>query len=199
MYRIIIILLFCFPRLFGLENKTNAMLKSFIVPGWGEKILKYEKRAKIFSNIELSLWISCIGSYTYSYHQKKQYQSFASKHAGVYAKNKDHKYWVDIGNYIDLESHNSEHLRWRYFDEIYSEKSDWEWDSISNMKKFENMRILSDYLSKSGEYIIGTIFLNHILSALDTLYLINLNKVNSITFFPIIKQDYNAIGLMVVF
>ena len=199
MCRIITILLFCFSTLNGLDMNFNPVLKSVVIPGWGEKTLKYHKRARLFSNMELSLWISCIGVYTYSHHSKEQYKTFASRHAGVYARNKDHKYWVDIGNYINLDSHNTEHLRWRYFDEIYSENENWEWDSSSNMKKFEKMRIRSDYYSKSGEYILGAILLNHIISAIDTIYLMNLNKKSLISFYPIINKNYNAIGLKIVF
>ena len=32
-----------------------------------------------------------------------QYQSYAAEYAGVNPKNKNHKYWVDIGNYINQE------------------------------------------------------------------------------------------------
>ena len=39
------------------------------------------------------------------------------------------------------------------------------------MKKFEKMRIESDMLSKYGEYVIGVITLNHIVSAINSLYL----------------------------
>jgi len=33
----------------------NPVLKSIIVPGWGEHALKEKKRSRLFSNIELSL------------------------------------------------------------------------------------------------------------------------------------------------
>ena len=39
------------------------------------------------------------------------------------------------------------------------------------MKKFEKMRIESDMLSKYGEYVIGVITLNHIVSAIILLLL----------------------------
>ena len=126
-----------------------------------------------------------------------QYQSFAVEHAGVDAENKDHKYWVDIGNYIDIDQHNSEHLRWRYLDEIYDESDRWLWDNKNNMKNFESMRIRSDMLAKTGEYVIGAIIMNHLLSAIDTLYLLRLKKENDVTIIPIIKES--NYGLMLNF
>ena len=172
----------------------NPVLKSIIVPGWGEHALKEKKRSRLFSNIELSLWTACLGAYTYSHHSMLKYKSFAVEHAGVFSSGKDKKYWVDIGNYIDIENHNSEHLRWRYFDELYDENDSWYWDNIDNMKKFESMRIKSDYYAKTGEYIIGAIVLNHIISAIDTFYLL---RLKNITFMPIITNGVNEISLQI--
>ena len=172
----------------------NQVLKSIIVPGWGEHALKEKKRSRLFSNIELSLWTACLGAYTYSHHSMLKYKSFAVEHAGVFSSGKDKKYWVDIGNYIDIENHNSEHLRWRYFDELYDENDSWYWNNIDNMKKFESMRIKSDFYAKTGEYIIGAIILNHIISAIDTFYLL---RIKNITFLPIITNGVNEISLQI--
>ena len=181
----------------GKPFELNPVLKSAIIPGWGEYVIEKNKRARLFSSIELSLWTTCLATYTFSYHQMLQYQSFAVEHAGVDTDNKNHKYWVDIGNYIDIEQHNSEHLRWRYLDEIYNETDRWDWDTKNNMKNFESMRIRSDMLAKTGEYIIGAIIMNHILSAIDTLYFIRLKKVNELAVIPMIGE-YNY-GLMFKF
>ena len=62
------------------------------------------------------------------------------------------------------------------------------------MKKFESMRIRSDYFAKTGEYILGAIVLNHIISAIDTYYLL---RVKNITFFPTIINGVNEISLRV--
>ena len=178
----------------GKPFELNPVLKSTLIPGWGEAVLENNKRARLFSSIELSLWTACLATYTASYHQMLQCQSFAVEHAGVDADNKDHKYWVDIGNYIDIDQHNSEHLRWRYLDEIYDESDRWLWDNKNNMKNFESMRIRSDMLAKTGEYVIGAIIMNHLLSAIDTLYLLRLKKENDVAIIPIIREsDYGLI------
>ena len=181
----------------GKPFELNPVLKSSLIPGWGEAVLESNKRARLFYSIELSLWTACLATYTASFHQMLQYQSFAVEHAGVDADNKDHKYWVDIGNYIDIDQHNSEHLRWRYLDEIYDESDRWLWDNKNNMKNFESMRIRSDMLAKTGEYVIGAIIMNHLLSAIDTLYLLRLKKENDVTIIPIIEES--NYGLMLSF
>ena len=195
----IILLLLISGFLKGENFELNPILKSALIPGWGETVLDNNKRARFFSTIELSLWTTCLATYTFSYHQMLQYQSFAIEHAGVDARDKNHKYWVDIGNYIDMEHHNSEHLRWRYIDELYSETDAWNWDTRNNMKKFESMRIRSDMLAKTGEYIIGGIVMNHILSAIDSLYLIRLNKVDNMTIIPMFDKDSYGLVLKLRF
>ena len=64
------------------------------------------------------------------------------------------------------------------------------------MEKFELMRIRSDYFSKAGEYILGAIVLNHIVSAIDALYLV---RLENITFVPILSNEVNKISLNITF
>lgn len=197
--KILIIITSLFLFINAQDYELNPFIKSALVPGWGERAMKNNTRARFFSNIEISLWTICVGTYTYAYHSKNEYESYAAKYAGVNVKGKNHKYWVDIGNYIDIEEHNAEHLRWRNFDEIYTEKSQWEWESLDRMENFENRRIKSDILFKSGGYVIGAIVLNHILSSIDALYLLRINKIEQISFKPMTSPNMNGVELNIVF
>ena len=194
--KIIIIISFFISSTMGNNYTISPVVKSFIMPGWGEKALGNSKRSRLFSNIEISLWVVCISSYTSSYHQMLKYKSFAVEHAGISSAHRDKKYWVDIGNYIDIDAHNDEHLRWRYFDELYDESAKWSWNNRKNMKKFEDMRIRSDYYAKTGEYIIGAIVLNHLISGIDALYLL---RLENITFLPKINNGINEMSLNIRF
>ena len=51
------------------------------------------------------------------------------------------------------------------------------------------MRIRSDNLAMTGKFIIGGIVMNHIISAIDALYLTRLEKIKSISLVPTISQD----------
>ncbi len=171
-------------------NKTiHPAVKSAFIPGWGESSLLKTSQSRFFNLLELTLWSSCLAFYNFSDHQKLQYQSYAAKYAGTNQKNKSHKYWVDIGNYLSLESHNAEHLRWRQTNDIYDYDLDWNWQSEKHMKKFEEMRIKSDKLAKYGEYTIGIITLNHIISAINSLYLSKLSENVKVHSF-IEKEDF---------
>ena len=193
MFKKLVLLFFSFSILFSQDFTIKPVIKSFLVPGWGEKILGNKKRSRFFSNIEISLLTTCIGSYLVSQHQVLQYRTYASNHANVKVRGKSHKYWVDIGNYLNIDEHNAEHLRWREFDAIYDRENSWSWDTESNMKKFEKMRIKSDYYKKAGEYILGATILNHIISAIDVIYL---SKVKELSFLP--KIDKEKIEMQVI-
>jgi len=168
------------------NKKIHPALKSAIMPGWGESSLLKPSHSLFFNLLEMTLWSTCLGLYNFSNHQKLQYQSYASKYAGINRKNKNHKYWVDIGNYLSLENHNAEHLRWRQIDDIYGNDYDWNWESQKHMKKFEKMRIRSDKLAKYGEYALGIITLNHIVSAINSHYLFRLS--NKVKFYSFIDE-----------
>ena len=175
-------------------NRTiHPLVKSALIPGWGESSLSKPSQAQFFNLLELTLWSTCFGFYKFSNHKKLQYQSYAAKYAGINGKNKSHKYWVDIGNYLNLESHNAEHLRWRQIDDLYDFDYDWNWESQKHMKKFEEMRIRSDKLEKYGEYTIGIITLNHIISSINSLYLSRLN--NNVRFYSFIEKGKIKIEL----
>ena len=199
MYKKIIFIILSISFIFS-NNEIYGIhpsLQSVFIPGWGQTTLKNKKHANTFISIEFALWTAYLGSYTFSKHQKNQYQSFAANHASVNPKNKNHNYWVDIGNYIDIDHHNEEHLRWRNFDQLYAEEDSWYWDSNHNMEKFENMRINSDLMKKNCKYILGAIPLNHIISAIDSLYLLRSLEGNKITFSPFFGKQQTGLRLLI--
>ena len=44
-------------------QKLNPVLKSAIIPGWGQQDLKYNKKHKIFTLVELSSLTACFAAY----------------------------------------------------------------------------------------------------------------------------------------
>jgi len=173
---VILILIPCVVKLNGNSYGIHPSLKSAIIPGLGEYSLSKPAQSKFFNLMELTLWSTFLGFHNLSNHKRLQYKSYAVKYAGISIENKNQKYWVDIGNYLSLSDHNEEHLRWRQINDIYNEEFDWTWKSKNHMKKFEKMRISSDKLAKYGQYTLGVITLNHIISCINSLYLSRLNN-----------------------
>ena len=155
------------------ERELDPVIKSILIPGWGQKALGRKKRARVYNYFESGLILTVVGSSTFSNIKIKNYIAFASEHAAISSSEKNHKYWVDIGNYDSITDYNDEHLRNREMDDLYPDdkKWSWDWDTDANRKAFEKERISSDQLKLAATFGIGALMVNHIVSAIDVLYL----------------------------
>ena len=50
---------------------------------------------------------------------------------------------------------------------------EWQWDSESNRKEYDDMRIISGIAKKYSKFAIGAMIANRIISAIDVLYIQN--------------------------
>jgi hypothetical protein len=160
------------------KKTLNPVIQSALIPGWGQKSLQYPDRSRLFTYVETGLLISILGSTTYANILKKNYIAFAVEHAAISSAGKNHKYWVDIGNFKTIEDYNDEHLRNREMDDIYDAnlRWSWDWDEDSNRNAFEQKRILSDQMKQAATFGAGAIVLNHMVSAIDALYLMRIGS-----------------------
>ena len=189
----------CNLKLYGQiqkESKLDPVIKSLIIPGWGQKALGKPKRARLFNYIESGILITLISTSTFSNIEKKNYIAFASKHAAISSSGKNHKYWVDIGNYNSIENYNDEHLRNREMDDLYPDdkKWSWDWDLESNRTIFENKRIRADQLELFATFSIGALVLNHVVSSIDALYLKKVSTNKSLSIKPYRNQISGSVG-----
>ena len=196
---ILISFIVCNLKLYGQiqkESKLDPVIKSFIIPGWGQKSLGKPKRARLFNYIESGILITLVSSSTFSNIEKKNYKAFASRHAAISSSGKDHKYWVDIGNYNSIGNYNDEHLRNREMDDLYpdDEKWSWDWDLESNRKIFENKRIRADQLELFATFSVGALVLNHLISSIDALYLKKVSSNKSLLIEPYNNQILGSVG-----
>ena len=178
------------------DQKLDPVFKSLIIPGWGQKTLGKPKRARFYNYIESGILLTLISSSTFSNIEKKNYKAFASRHAGISSSGKDHKYWVDIGNYNSINAYNDEHLRNREIDDLYLDdnKWSWGWDLELNRKIFENKRIRSDQLELFATFSVGALILNHLISSIDALYLKRISSNNSLSINPYKNLILGSIG-----
>jgi len=167
----------------------SPVVKSLVLPGWGEYSLDNQIRGRIFVLSETVLLLAILGSYSVAQRQEKEYKAYAAEHAGIDPIGKDRQFWVDIGNYSSLFTFNEEHLRWRDFNALYEDNDTWAWawDSSNNRERFENTRIASDSWRLRGSFLIGGVVLNHIVSAIDALYLSKISNIQE----TVVSPNYN--------
>jgi hypothetical protein len=202
---LILWILLC-PAYGQIENDQSGFIippiaKSLLIPGLGEYELGYNMRGQIFLITEAVLWLGTAGSIIIAGNEMTNYKAYAANHAGVSGKGKTHEYWVDIGNYLTTIDYNEEHLRWRQFDDLYPMTKEWiwSWDSGKNRKYFKKLRIRADRYKLAGKFIIGGVVLNHILSAVDVLYLQRIDALKSIRINPVYDVHSGSIGYQLDF
>lgn len=146
----------------------RAFIQSMVIPGWGQRYVgKGTTIGTINFVTEVALWSTVAGFHAYGHWKEDEYKTLAATHAGVDNRGKDHQYYVDIGNYQNLDLYNEQQRRDRDFDELYLSSSDWwEWDSNDNRLQFKSIRIQSDNALNSRYYVLGAVFLNHLFSAI---------------------------------
>jgi hypothetical protein len=146
----------------------RAFLQSLVIPGWGQR---YAHRGTTIGTInfltDVALWSAVLGYGAYGKWRRDTYIAFATTHADVNSQDKDHQYYVDIGNYQNLDQYNEQQRRDRDFDQLYLSSEDWwEWDSTPNRLEFKRLRIQSDNALNRRYYVLGAVFINHVYSAI---------------------------------
>jgi len=173
--KFIYILIFILCFLNG-QSQKSTMVKSFLLPGWGQLNEANYSSAKQFFVQDGILWLSFLGSVWTSNFYKESYITFARENAGIDLYNMDLQMAVDVGNYSNLEEFNENKQRRREFNFVLDENDErnyWQWDSELNREKFEQMRINSGLSQKAGRFIIGGLIANRIISAIHVKYIQN--------------------------
>ena len=154
-------------------SKAKAFFLSFLLPGAGEYYAGSKKMAKIFLGTETLLWSTYFSFRMYGNWKKNDYELFAVSHAGIQPAGKDHKYYVAMENYNSLREYNEVKLRQRNLADLYpeDEKHDWQWDNKDSRNKFGMLRVASDRAFNRSLFVIGGVFINHLISGIDALRL----------------------------
>jgi hypothetical protein len=161
-----------FSTLGGTEGKKSvplAVIYSLILPGMGELYAGNYNTGKYFTAAEGGLWIALIGLDRYGTWLKNDARTFAVEHAGIDLEGKNDQYFVDIGNYNTVYDYNQDALRDRNPYKLYDENSNysWTWDTRANREYFRNVRIKSDNMFNSANFVVAAIAINHIISAVN--------------------------------
>ena len=200
----VIIISIFFAIAFGQNsNGLSPIVKSFLLPGWGEYTLEKPNRGRIFILSETALWTSFAGALIVSNNYTDLFQAYAADYAGVETSGKDRQFWVDVGNYESLNGHNEEHLRFRDYDAIYPMNSEWHWEWTSEEKRlqYRDYRVASDTWNLGAKFIAGSIVINHIISAIDALYLQRISQIEAVSMQPMINMEngYSGLALSIQF
>ncbi|MFQ5648962.1 MAG: hypothetical protein ACE5IY_03385 [bacterium] len=162
------------------KSRGRAFLQSLVLPGWGQYYTESKAMMRVFIVSEVLLWGSYLGFTTWSNWLEDDYRTFAVNHAGIKLAGKPDRYFVDIGNFDNLEAYNQAQLRDRDVSDLYPTETNeffWQWDNTESRRKFEDLRIRSDEADNRAEFVLAGIFVNHLVSAVhSTLAAFKFNK-----------------------
>lgn len=175
------------------ESKRKAIFMSLLIPGWGEKYAGRMTRAKAFFITELFLWSTYAGFKIYENWIEDEFIVFAERHAQAQPEGKKHKYYVNLGNYDDIYQYNAAKLNYRSLDEVYPETKEyyWKWDSQANKHNFKMMRIRADNANYRALFSLGLIMVNHVVSAVDAVWVTRTHRKDKVSQNPLKIQFTN--------
>ena len=177
----------------------KALLKSLIIPGWGERSLGFNERSNIMLTSEATLWLGYGLLKVLSTRTDDQMVNYAVTNAQVDPAGKSNSYFDDVGNYVSLASYNDQMLRDRRPYLLYpaDQGYDWQWESESNRKTFKDIKFRRNLYAHFAVYSLGAVTLNHVISAIDVLWLHN-TKLN-MQAAPIMSGQTQGIALSLNF
>ncbi len=151
----------------GRKKVGLAAIYSLLLPGMGEWYAESFGSGKYFLGAEAGLWLTFTMFDVYGNALRDDARGFAVQHAGVNLAGKSDQYFVDIGNFINIQEYNDKKLRDRDPSKLYDAGYAWQWDSDAARAAFKGQRIASDNAYNNKRFVIAAIIVNHIASAIN--------------------------------
>ncbi|MCF7825095.1 MAG: hypothetical protein K9M55_04285 [Candidatus Marinimicrobia bacterium] len=177
-----------------------SVLKSTLIPGWGEHSYQAQTRGYLFNGIEAALWIFAgIASSTATSHENDLFY-FANKYGEITnPQNKSDIFLDRVSKYESMDAYNEQMLRNRQWDRIYSAESGyyWKWESDEKRGEYFDIKTQRYLWRQRLTYAFGAIALNHLVSTMDALYLKRQNT--SLTVYPEINEGSAGLRFALTF
>ena len=163
---------------------SPSILRSTLLPGWGEHSYGASKRGYVFNGIEAGLWLVAAWSGV----QANSYENDLFHHARVHGEITDPHLRSDVfldrvSKYESMDAYNEQMRRNRQWDRIYSAENDeyWSWDSEASRQEYFDIKTDRYIWRQRLTYTFGAIALNHLVSTMDALYLKRMSSEISVT------------------
>ncbi|MEA2077303.1 MAG: hypothetical protein U9O95_04725 [Candidatus Marinimicrobia bacterium] len=193
-FRILIFTVFAVSLFAQEASPKNTVLKSALLPGWGE--LSYKSNsAYIFFGTEVALWLGFAGLRYSGYVQNQDLISYASLNAGLTNYPNNNEFWADLGNFMSYADHEEEMLENRTPEDIWSTDYQWEWGAENNLMTYEALFRKKELTLLASEFVITGMLVNRIASVINVRYLNQKNLQLSAFAAPINGGAYLQIGL----
>jgi len=152
-----------------------GIVYSLLLPGMGELYADSYGSGKYFTIADGILWGTLIGMSAYSSWQEDNYKTYAASLAGVVNDgNKDEDFYANIGDYTSVYSYNDQKALERNFNEMYDEQAYfWKWNTTDERRTYRDMWNSSETASNNIRFVVGSLILNRIVSAINAARLVS--------------------------
>jgi hypothetical protein len=164
-------------------NGPSAVLvfgRSLLVPGWGQRVLarsrpEFEGYGKKAFYLDLALLTSIVSLRHYAGLKEDEFHTYAAQHAGAAPHGSSSDFWVDMSNYASRADYNDAMMRLgRPYLRYDAGHDDWQWDNTAQRGHYRDLRAYASDASSRALALSGMVLLNHILSGVQALKLLNM-------------------------
>lgn len=164
------------------ERKSPAVgvIYSLLLPGMGEMYANGFDEGRYSLIAEGTLWLGYLSYRQYGTWLQSDARRFAASHAGAGIDGKNDRFFVDIGNFNDTYEYNDKKLIDRELEKVYDVSANyWRWDTDDNRREYRAMRVSSERVFNNSKFVVATIVVNHIISAINAARLIRLHNTQA--------------------
>jgi hypothetical protein len=153
----------------GRKSVGLAALYSLLLPGMGELYAGSFSSGRYFLAAEGALWLTYAVFQVRADALRDDARSFAIAHAGISLGGKNDQYFVDIGNFLNIDEYNQKKLRDREVEKLYDPALGfaWQWDSDASRSAYRDQRVASDNSYNNRKFVVAVVLINHVASAIN--------------------------------
>lgn len=170
-------------------NRT-ALMKSALLPGWGQHSLGHRTRGYVFMGVEAVTWLGAGLSWLESSWNHDDYVSLAMVEAGIDADGRSTQFLDDLADFSSSDEYNDyirslaryyypddPEAQREYFEDRARYGSDgWDWSSEEARERFYERLKDSRNWGRRAIYIAGFALVNRAVSAIDAALLEDLSS-----------------------
>ncbi|MCK5786870.1 MAG: hypothetical protein KAH54_09980 [Candidatus Sabulitectum sp.] len=179
MKRTFLVLLLVSTALLGADKGT--VLRSIVLPGWGQMHAGHSTRGTIFMGLEASIWTGAGVSYLQGLFNRDDYRNLAMEQAGIDVSSLDRDFQNDVGDFSSSSEYNDyirslaryyypddPEAQQNYFDNHSRFGSDgWNWSSAEAREDYDDaLRISREWFRRTA-YVAAFALVNRAVSAID--------------------------------
>lgn len=159
----------------------GTVLRSVVLPGWGQMHAGHTTRGTVFMGLEAGIWTGVGISYLQGIFSRDDYRNLAMEEAGIDVSSRDNDFQDDVGNFSSSEEYNDyirslaryyypddPEAQQEYFDRNARYGADgWSWSGAGARENYSDALRDSREWFRRTTYVAAFALVNRAVSAID--------------------------------